>query len=418
MNRWLRIWAVLAAVVLFGAACGNDDDDDDNGPDPSPPADTAPDDDTDDLSLSEVVQTTIGEGNSDYTITLARGDVRRALDDNDNGIADDNDNGEHAEIDGTSRWDEGTRRVMLPRDNGDDLEVVIVDQTMYVQADDNGIGNDDDGAEWMQFDLGEVDALPAGLDEEVVIALHDPAAVLQALDMAGTAGDDESGQIVDHDGSDAHYWTTMVSLDEIDDPFVAMLVDDNGDVGEGSPTVDNGGTATDPDDTDTTPGQADDSPTDPGTNGMGDDDTDPAETGTNGMDDDDTVDPGANGMGDDEVEVHVWASDDDREIVRIAYGLDTEAGAGAAGTQSGFAVIVDLDDLGNADDVETPETDETQTAQLDELQALFADVEIFDDMNGTTTTSPGTGIDDDEDDNGVLDDDQDDDDQFDDNDNS
>lgn len=397
MKTWMRIWAVLAAVALFGAACGNDDDDDADL-DPTPPADTAPDDDTDTeaWSLSDSVQVTIAEGKSDYTLEITRGDVQQMLNDDDNGNGNDD---ERAEIDGTTRWDDGTRRVMLPRDGEDDLEVVLVDDTMYVQVDDLDVGTDDD-AEWWQFDLADIDAMPMGLDPEVLIALHDPAAVLQALDAAGDATGGENGEMVDHNGGEAMYWSTTVSLDDIDDRFVEMFADDPGDVEQGGAPVENGGTATDPVDPDA-PGQAD---TEPG---------DPAEA-PGAQPDEDGVDPAepGNGMNGDDVEVHVWADEDDGEILAIAYGLGDQTGVDATGAQGGFGVLVELDNLGDADDVDVPETDETQTTQLDQLRDLFADVEILDDMNGTGTgagTGMGTEDGDEDDDNGVFDDDDNDD---------
>jgi hypothetical protein len=457
-----RLAATGAAVtlVLAVSACNGDDDGADLDPfgddttttqpvDTVPPEETAPDDTqpteddvTPEVTLETAIQSTLDQGSADYTIWVSHDSLEQIAGDRDNGMGDDgtgddDDNGllddgtgddgqrdDQREVSGRAQFDEFQRQVTVEA-NDDERQVIIDNQVMYIELRDDDVtdGTTDDAtgddatgdAEWGRVMLDELDAGGVAMTPDLLIALHDPIAVLRAVGPAqtGTAGMDDAGTTAQPD-TDGRHQMVRVPIADIQDPFVQMLgeqtgrddlevhvwFDDDGDNGiigdngdgtdarvhriaydlamAASPTSP-GGTGVDPGTG--APGTEPDDDlgtTDDGLGGTGTDDG----TGTTGTDDNGTV------FGDPQ---------DPETTDPGATGQDgTAPGVGDDATMAtGPFVVVEFDSFGDIDDIDVPEQDEVRDVEFARISALLG-VDLLTDgrATGTGATGTGTGTDD------------------------
>jgi hypothetical protein len=465
-SRASRIVATCAALALVAAACNGDDDTQpvvDNDTTTAPVDDTDPvtdptedDNDIDDempISLEQAVRATIDAGNADYTLRVSQLTLDQLANDDDNGLGfnDDGDtdqsetgqapaqtNGPDTdEIDGRMQFAEQTRQLSLQVDD-EDRDVIIDGTTMYIELGDNGVvdtgidtdedaavGTEDEDAEWGRVMLDDPQQSLAMMTPDLLIALHDPAAVLRAVIPAQTGMvEDDAGTGTDPDGVDDDAVGTdqdtaqttpgatgatddngrrkvvTIQLDQIDDPFVQQLgeltgaqelqvyvwfdTEDDGyvqqmayDLGaalqgagpEADPT-------TDPAEPGTDPGTDTDNGADPGAG------TDPAID--NGPDFDNDLDTGNGVAGIDPDNDSATGTEDD-DTTPPGDGM---TGAGTM-TGTGPFVVVELDNVGDAEEIDIPEADEVRDVQFSQIQ-MQLQVNLLAPAPGAPGTDPGT----------------------------
>jgi hypothetical protein len=413
-----RLAATGAAVtlVLAVSACNGDDNgadldpfgDDTTTTQPAetvPPEETAPvetaptdDDVTAEVTLETALQATLNEGSADYTIWVSYDSLDQI---GENGMDDGTGMGtdEQREVSGRAQFDEFQRQITVET-NDDEREVIVDNQVMYIELGDEAT---DDDAEWGRVMLDDIEAGGAAMTPDLLIALHDPIAVLRAVGPAqtGTAGMDDAGTTAQPD-VDGRREMVRVAIADIDDPFVQMLgeqtgrddlevhvwFDDDGDNGMLGDDNDNG--------TDARVNRiAYDlamaaSPTSPGGTG-----TDPGTGTAPGAEPDDdlgTTDDDGLGTGTDDDNGTVFGDPEDPETTDPgATGQDgTAPGVGDDLTMAtGPFVVVEFDSFGDIDDIEVPEQDEVQDVELARISALLG----VDLMTGAGDRGTGTGTD-------------------------
>jgi hypothetical protein len=389
MHR-LRPFAAAAALTLLGAAaCADDDDTAEPGlplqDDTTTTTDAVgTDDDTDrPIDLAAAVAATLAEDDAGYTIRVGWGPATQVDDDGADtgtGADDDTDTGatgdagaspmaDGEEIDGRIDFRDGTRQVTLDID-GEDVDVVIDGATVYLQLPDElrtvgapgGVdadpdetaqtgtdtGTDTDADGWVTVQLQEVVDGDTPLLRDALVALHDPAAVLRAVEQTAPvtpAGPGNTGT----GGGDGEMHTVTIDADDVDDPVFGALARHEG-LGQIQVMA-----WIDDDRVDriayelrgTTGGMV----TPPATEQPG---TDGADTqgGTTGQ-------PGPQQPG--------------------------RAGEAMPGQQGTIAVVVEFDDFGDADEIDVPTTAQELSAQ--DARLILGRVTLL----GVQPADPGTG---------------------------
>jgi hypothetical protein len=267
----LRATAALAALVLIGgAACTPETDDT-----AQPVADLTEQDavetevEDSEVDLGDAIANTLDEANADYTVTAALGTVRSlagpgpvALTQDVDGAADADQQGDGLpgagsdalghhdladEVSGVVEFEGGSRQVTLALSDDEEIDVIVDGDNVFVELPDEAAldpagtvgegpvtgepGETGEGATTEDHDWAQVsaDELADGVGlrwRDVLIALHDPAAVLRSAQQA--AAQAQPGGWEDADDSNGAHFVVTLDAGAVEDPFLAQLVEREG----------------------------------------------------------------------------------------------------------------------------------------------------------------------------------------------
>lgn len=173
------------------------------------------------VSLEAAVRSTLDAGNAAYTIRLVEGAPQRIDGDTDVSVVERSaaPPGEASnEIEGRVEFRQRLRSLTLDGDGG--RTVVVDDRSIYMVVDE---------ADWGRIDLGPEDSADVrggagAMSLDLLIALHDPGSVLEAVVPAqtGTVRDD-AGTSPQPD-VDGRRITVLVRADQVQDPLTEMMI--------------------------------------------------------------------------------------------------------------------------------------------------------------------------------------------------
>jgi hypothetical protein len=250
-----------------------------------------------------------------------------------------------------------------------------------------------DDAGWGHVDLSELVDTATNAPVDVLVALHDPGAVLRAVQNGTDTGTEtETGTSEELDGRELIRYQVTVEAEDIDDPVFQALADREGfdqvavhvwvDRDDGNiarMAYDLPAAAATPTDDDTTTTDDDGVTTSDGASDTGDAD------GTGGR-----TDTGATGTG---------TGTGDAGGDADGTGGRTDTGATGTGPTVGIgaqlAVVIDLDQVSGAEAIEVPDRNDVVELEATQLRGLLTEVDLVGGRTDTSRgTSPGTTADD------------------------